>query len=79
MLAFMQSLFERVDEPRFADPCLSRHEHRLALAALDEFPALEQHPNFAASADKFRQRTGVCGFETAFHLTFAANRKQGDR
>ena len=54
MLVLMQSFLERIDEPRFADPGLPRHEYRLALAALCEFPALEQHANFAASADKFR-------------------------
>ena len=34
MLVLMQPFLESIDEPRFADAGLSRHEYRLALAAL---------------------------------------------
>ena len=55
MAILLEPFLERIDEPRFADAGLSDHEYRLALAALCEFPALEQHANFAAPADKLRK------------------------
>ncbi len=78
MLVLVQPFPECIDEARFPDPRLSRHEDHLALASLYQFPALEQHADFAGSADKFRQRAGVRGVETAFHLSFAADREQGN-
>src|ERR1700741_4435805 len=78
MLALMQRFLERIDQARFSDPGFSRYEHRLALAALCELPALQQHADFAGSADKFRQRARVRGVEAAFHLSFAADREEGN-
>ena len=74
----MQPFFESIDQTRFSDPCFSRHEYRLALAALCQLPALQQHADFAGSADKFRQRARVRGVEAAFHLSFAADREEGN-
>ncbi len=57
-------LGEALQQPRLADARLARNQHHLALAGLGETPAVGQQAQLVHAADEFRQRTGVCGFET---------------
>jgi len=54
MVIILEPFLEGIDEPGFANPGFSRDEYRLSLAAICEFPALEQHADLAVSTDKLR-------------------------
>ena len=67
----LQALNQRFQQAGFSNSRLAAHEHRLALAALGQLPAIEEDADFAVAADELREGLAARRIEAAFHVAFA--------
>ena len=69
----LHTLHQRFQQAGLSYPRLAAHEHRLALAALGEFPPVEEDADFAVAPDELRERLAPRRVKAAFDLALAGD------
>ena len=69
----LHTLDQRFQQAGLSYPRLAAHKHRLALAALGEFPPVEEDADFAVAPHELRERPAARRVKAAFDLAFAGD------
>ena len=69
----LHALHQRFQQAGLSYPRLAAHKHRLALAALGEFPPVEEDADFAVAPDELRERFAPRRVKAAFDLALAGD------
>ena len=73
----LHALHQRFQQAGLSYPRLAAHKHRLALAALGEFPPVEEDADFAVAPDELRERLAPRRVKAAFDLALAGDAEHG--
>ncbi len=79
VLVFLNSIAQRFCDPGLADPRFTRQQHQLTFSRLGQFPAIEEHAEFALPTDETGKRIAVRRCKAAFGSRLADYRPRGNR